>query len=174
MSTLSQFTFVPRMVSGTPSYPGAQVPNYTLVSPGGAQETPAGGASGGTNGGSVYHDPSGLVGSGPYYDIVYNDIVQGNTTTPGSESVTNISANLNGYTTGGGAGKRVGVIGYDYLQKFWSVIWLVPGVILVNNGQLNDAGAIKDFCASLALLPATNPVEFNDAYAPQASLPSLD
>jgi hypothetical protein len=79
------------------------------------------------------------------------------------------SQNSLGYVSGTGDGKRVGLIAYDFVQARWSCLWLVSGQILVKNGWLDDAGAIKDFMASLAT-PVTT-AQNGDALPPPASIP---
>ena len=101
-----------------------------------------------------------------YYDVV--ECAQG----PAPASVTNIYANLNAYQSGGGAGKRVGVIAYDYVNARWCFMSLVNGLALVNNGWLNDIGAIRDFCASLAAPTTIDQV--GDTFAAPASFADLN
>ena len=80
---------------------------------------------------------------------VYYEVVESVIDAPLPPSVTNIQANLNAYQSGGGAGKRIGFIAYDWANARWSFINLKP-IVFVNNGWINDQGAIKDFCAALA------------------------
>ena len=84
-------------------------------------------------------------------------------------SVTNIYANLNSYQSGGGAGKRVGFIAYDFANARWSFISL-KSLVFVNNGWLNDKGAIQDFCNSLAA-PTTVDEAGNSYTVPAAVAP---
>lgn len=79
---------------------------------------------------------------------LYYDVVQ-DAQSSAPAAVTNISANLNGYVGGSGSGKRVGIIAYDFVNARWSILWTVRGMELVNNGWINDAGAIQDFINSL-------------------------
>jgi hypothetical protein len=96
MSTLSQYTFVPRPVNGS------------MV-------------------GASQVQPTGTDG------YVYYDVIKG----------------LNS-PSGQGDGKRVGFIAYDYVNARWTLQWTVAGQLLVNNGWINDAGAIQDFINGLA------------------------
>lgn len=80
---------------------------------------------------------------------LYYEVVESVIDAPLPPSVTNIQANLNVYQSGGGAGKRVGIVAYDWANARWSFINL-KAIAFVNNGWINDQGAIKDFCASLA------------------------
>jgi hypothetical protein len=80
-----------------------------------------------------------------YYDIVKD--VQASAPAP----VTNISANLNSYQGGSGSGKRCGVICYDFINARWTALWTPPGQLLVNNGWINDKGAITDFINGLSI-----------------------
>jgi hypothetical protein len=88
-------------------------------------------------------EPTGTDG---YY---YFEVVESVQQAPLPPSVTNIQANLNAYQSGGGAGRRVGVVAYDWANARWSFINL-KAIVFVNNGWINDQGAIKDFCSSLA------------------------
>jgi hypothetical protein len=96
-----------------------------------------------------------------FYEIVKDT----GTANPAAE--TNISANLNSYQGGNGGGKKVGIIAYDYVQARWSCLWTQSGQLLVKNGWLDDAGAIKDFMATLTT-PVTT-AQNGDALPPPAS-----
>lgn len=99
-----------------------------------------------------------------YYDVV-QDVINAAPAT-----VTNISANLNAYQPGSGDGKRVGVVAYDYVNARWSFINTVD-IALVNNGWLNDAGAIKDFCAGLPTPQTLEQVSADQLTYPAAMAP---
>jgi hypothetical protein len=66
-----------------------------------------------------------------------------------SATVTNISANLNGYVSGASVGKKVGIIAYDYVNARWSCLFTVDVNLVGPNGQLNDKQAILDFLTYL-------------------------
>ena len=99
--------------------------------------------------------------------FLYYDIVKG-VQQVSPAAVTNIYANLNAYQSGNDAGKRVGVVAFDYVNARWSVLWTAAGQLLVKNGWLDDAGAIKDFVASLPI-PVTT-AQNGDSLAPPASM----
>jgi hypothetical protein len=86
---------------------------------------------------------------------LYYEVVESCQSAPSPAAVTNIYANLNAYQSGGGASKRVGVFAYDWANARWAFISL-KSLLFVNNGWINDQGAIKDFCASLATPVSTD------------------
>ena len=81
---------------------------------------------------------------------LYYEVMESCQQAPSPASVTNISANLNSYQSGGGAGKRIGIVAYDWANARWSFINL-KAIVFVKNGWIDDQGAIKDFCTGLAI-----------------------
>jgi len=80
---------------------------------------------------------------------IYFEVVQSVQQAPLPAAVTSVQSNLNSYQSGGGAGRRVGFIAYDFVNARWSFI-NTTDLLLVNNGWINDSGAIKDFCTNQA------------------------
>jgi hypothetical protein len=76
-----------------------------------------------------------------------------------------------GYVSGTGAGKRVGVIGYDYIQSRWSCLFTTPPGLATHQPTIweNDIQQIKDFMATLTAPQLTN--ENGDDINYPASIP---